>query len=1398
MKQLFKFLKNKTRSLDNYRLSTIKKSFKKRKNSYSMKNISISKLKSEYKNDIKPHKEKDEISILSNANLNIIKILDTCLKEDLCTNSSFLDKNKDNSKDNNLKEKKKIEHKIKIKGLGNKKRMSQITMKNKKYNLKINDLSNSDKNFNFLSSNQRSDPINSLSKCSSMKSNKKLLGSRKKIMNEKIYKNKYEKNYNNASVISKKIKNINSNISPKNVSLNENNYMNRLNNFNNPEFISYGQNQSLLNKNKLDNNNNFLGHLNEIEIMKINNNIHNDVNFIHLKNKISKLKRSFQLRYSVKNIEPNKIKYSKKTLNKEFADENIDEELNKKKIDNNYKSNKIKKTLNKKKENKIKILQSKNDKYRILVRKKYLYDSFDDEEGNDEGLDFYISPNSLWVKIFDIVIFLSSMFYFIFIPYFLSKNIFISKDIYSWKLILILIDALYISDVIINFFRAYHNFDENLIKRTNKIIIHYFKTWFFIDLIQAIPYFSLIKFFEKIIIMHNQNSMVRKFVIKYNIVNPLLYNLLMIKVIKVYKMFNYNSTISYISEMFARNEIIDSYGSILIILILIISCLNMCTCLFIFIGKISYPSWIIKLNIQDESHLNIFLTSLYFIIVTITTVGYGDITGETMPEIIFQVLLLIIGTIAYSFIISYISNYIVKINKKSMTFEKNLEILHEIKLHHPDMKNTLYNEILRNLYNEQLYEKKDKHLLFDCLPYSLKNKLIMEMYKLLINKFVFFKYINNADFIVKVITSLKPLLSFKDDIIIHEGDFVKEIIFVKRGVISLNICIDLDNPKDSIKKFFAKNTIGKFNISYINSEILRKKKTQMINYNSTLDSFFVNDIDDKQNNVDNYDGEHIEYIKIIEIRNNEHFGDALMFLNEPCPLVAKVKTKQAELLILRKIEAIEIYSIYPNIWKKINKKSLYNMEQIYLKIKKIILELSNRYNIKIEKKFLNKTNKKKKIIKKHKKNKKEEINKDNEHIKEINNNSNIKKTITVLTNNKSKIKSDNSEQKKSSKYSSDKNINNQLNDSQIMGENKTNNIINSNSESKSKKNSSESIYNRNDINEEIYNNESFIYNNRKLFRKLTFLSKENLNESIKYIDINDLNKSSFIKNNKELLSKNIDFFNLNITKENSFILNSSYDNINKISNNKYIKDMELQLKTKEFIINECTRTKTLIKKNMFLQLPGSSNQIPNINTNTSNSSDHRLSDHEISRNKRLKNNIKRFNTKKSINNKQNMISLLNNNDIKLENKKSLSTNKLTEIKKNLIKSNHINSKLKNTNIDSPYKIKRKKTPNKKIQKVNKKLNTITRNIQNTNESINNPNEFYMNFFNNIIQRSGYGEQEEDEGPKEKKEKAIKLLNLHQGNKNKDMNLSVRDLDKKSINDMIFFNSDMNNNKKNHQ
>ena len=71
--------------------------------------------------------------------------------------------------------------------------------------------------------------------------------------------------------------------------------------------------------------------------------------------------------------------------------------------------------------------------------------------------------------------------------------------------------------------------------------------------------------------------------------------------------------------------------------------------------------------------------------------------------------------------------------------------------------------------------------------------------------------------------------------------------------------------------------------------------------------------------------------------------------------------------------------------------------------------------------------------------------------------------------------------------------------------------------------------------------------------------------------------------------------------------------------------------------------------------------------------------------------------------------------------------------------------LKITNSDKENKQK-KKLVRKKTLNLNKKLNTISKNIKNMSNSINNPNEFYMNFFNNILQKensSVYVEEKEE-------------------------------------------------------
>ena len=67
---------------------------------------------------------------------------------------------------------------------------------------------------------------------------------------------------------------------------------------------------------------------------------------------------------------------------------------------------------------------------------------------------------------------------------------------------------------------------------------------------------------------------------------------------------------------------------------------NFMVCYHIYIAELSYPNWIISFNLQGKSFFDIYFASFYFIIATMTSVGYGDIVCKNNKERYFQIILL--------------------------------------------------------------------------------------------------------------------------------------------------------------------------------------------------------------------------------------------------------------------------------------------------------------------------------------------------------------------------------------------------------------------------------------------------------------------------------------------------------------------------------------------------------------------------------------------------------------------------------------------------------------------------------------------------------------------------------------------------------------------------------------
>ena len=618
----------------------------------------------------------------------------------------------------------------------------------------------------------------------------------------------------------------------------------------------------------------------------------------------------------------------------------------------------------------------KESDFRWLLFKGNVYDSLNDEEESEEEIEDYycfFEPDSIFLYIFDSIIFLSSLIILIYLPYYLAKNLYFCQNIFDANtLIFYFIDILYILDLIINFYRSYYNFDEYLVKQNFLISINYLKTWFLFDLITSIPIFTIIKSLENNCIENNiykdtnlNNNGIHSHYYNTN-PNKIHYLLILIKFIKTFKIFKTNIAVHKIGKILCGSEFLTDWGNVILYSFFLLSFLNLSSCFYIFIGRNSLHGWIFYDNLETKNFSHIYLAAVYYIITTVTTVGYGDLIGKNLNEIIFQVIILIAGTCIYSWLISSISNYIKKMNEKNTKYEQKLELLQEIKLNNPHLNNKLYEKILRLLHYRKYHEDEtEKNIVLNSLPNSLKNTLIIEMYKKFINDFTFFKGIENKEFIVQIISKLKPVIGIKGDTLIKEGEFIDDIIFIKDGILSLEICIDGDYPEKSVEDYLRRNEylksikiedpnlksnvnikksynrVKSYGAAYYYG-LIKQKARKYVKINSLNE--YLKDTNDTESSFGI--AKNIKRIKILDIRKNEHFGDVLMFLNKKSPLYVRVSSNKADLLLLKKLDALRISTNYPNIWKKIIKKPLANSKIIQNLTLKILVGFCNYYGIK--------------------------------------------------------------------------------------------------------------------------------------------------------------------------------------------------------------------------------------------------------------------------------------------------------------------------------------------------------------------------------------------------------------------------------------------------------------------
>jgi Ion channel len=72
------------------------------------------------------------------------------------------------------------------------------------------------------------------------------------------------------------------------------------------------------------------------------------------------------------------------------------------------------------------------------------------------------------------------------------------------------------------------------------------------------------------------------------------------------------------------------------------------------------------------------VTSFYFTVTTLVTVGYGDITPESTPEMVMCIMLMVLGVGIFSFMTGSLSSLITSYDSREAQLKEKIATLNEI------------------------------------------------------------------------------------------------------------------------------------------------------------------------------------------------------------------------------------------------------------------------------------------------------------------------------------------------------------------------------------------------------------------------------------------------------------------------------------------------------------------------------------------------------------------------------------------------------------------------------------------------------------------------------------------------------------------------------------------------
>ncbi|XP_028518006.1 potassium voltage-gated channel subfamily H member 6 isoform X2 [Exaiptasia diaphana] len=333
------------------------------------------------------------------------------------------------------------------------------------------------------------------------------------------------------------------------------------------------------------------------------------------------------------------------------------------------------------------------------------------------------------------------------------------------------VDLLFIVDIPINFRSTYINEGtDELVTQPKKIALHYFKSWFVIDLLSAIP-------FEFMIYTEKKGA---------TTLMGLLKTARLLRLVRVVR------TLDRYSE----------YGQAVIILLtcLFLLVAHWLACIWHVIGdnQTSSDGWVARLSKQiDAGSVNNgsttgnpsvetrYITALYFTMTSLSSVGFGNVSPNTNAEKLFSICVMIVGALMYASIFGNMTAIIQRLYSQTSRHHRNLRIVRDF-IQFYKIPPHLRDDLEEYFRHEWSYTKGvDIDTVLKRFPDSLQADICVHLHKKLFAECTAFR--GASEGCLRALArrfDIRRLLP--GQYLIKQGDEVKKLYFIAKGFVEVS------------------------------------------------------------------------------------------------------------------------------------------------------------------------------------------------------------------------------------------------------------------------------------------------------------------------------------------------------------------------------------------------------------------------------------------------------------------------------------------------------------------------------------------------------------------------------------------------------------------------------------